>query len=103
MWVNFDFSWSPETLFDDGIAMSATAKHSSSLRRAFGAQVRNFRKSKGMSQAALAVACKLDPNYLGGIERGERNPTLENIAKIARSLGVPVSLLIAGVDTQIID
>ena len=83
--------------------MSGKAKDSPSLRRAFGAQVRHFRKSRGLSQAALAVACKLDPNYLGGIERGERNPTLENIAKIAKSLEVPVSLLVAGVDTQIID
>ena len=83
--------------------MSATTKNSPSLRRAFGAQVRNFRKSRGLSQTALAIACKLDPNYLGGIERGERNPTLENIARIARSLEVPVSLLVAGVDAQIIE
>jgi DNA-binding XRE family transcriptional regulator len=83
--------------------MSGKAKQSPSLRRAFGAQVRQFRKSRGLSQSALAVACKLDPNYLGGIERGERNPTLENIVRIARSLEVPASLLVAGVDTQTTD
>jgi len=83
--------------------MSGEDKHSPTLRRAFGAQVRHFRKSRGLSQAALAMACKLDPNYLGGIERGERNPTLENIARIAKSLDVPVSLLVAGVDTRTLE
>jgi len=83
--------------------MSVKATHSQALRRAFGAQVRHFRTSRGLSQTAFAVACKLDPNYIGGVERGERNPTLENIAKIAKALKVPVSLLVAGVDTQIVD
>ena len=97
-----NFTSHPKSFFG-GRAMSGKAKQSSSLRRAFGAQVRQFRKSRGLTQSALAVACKLDPNYLGGIERGERNPTLENIFKIARSLEVPASLLVAGVDTQITD
>jgi transcriptional regulator with XRE-family HTH domain len=78
--------------------MSGKAKHSPSLRRAFGAQVRHIRKSRGLTQVALAATCKLDRTYIGGIERGEQNPSLECIAKIAKSLGVPVAGLVADVD-----
>jgi ribosome-binding protein aMBF1 (putative translation factor) len=75
--------------------MRRKQKTSPALRRAFGAQVRFFRVNRGLTQVALAAACRLDPNYLGGIERGERNPSLENIAKIARSLDVSVAQLVA--------
>jgi transcriptional regulator with XRE-family HTH domain len=40
----------------------------------------------------------MDPNYVGGIERGERNPSLENITKIAESLKVSVAQLVATID-----
>jgi len=48
---------------------------------------------KGYAQDALAFKAGLDRTYLGGIERGERNPSLKNIAKIAKALEVPVSEL----------
>lgn len=59
-----------------------------SLRR-FGRRVRELRKSKGLSQEALATACGLDRTYIGGIERGERNVSLLNIEKISQALDVP--------------
>jgi len=80
--------------------MSGKATRSPSLRRAFGAQVRHIRKSRGLTQVALAATCKLDRTYIGGIERGEQNPSLECIAKIAKSLGVPVAGLVANVDQE---
>jgi transcriptional regulator with XRE-family HTH domain len=80
--------------------MSASARNSPSLRRAFGARVRQLRKSRGLTQIALAAVCKLDRTYIGGIERGEQNPTLECIAEIAKSLGVTVAGLVAEVDKQ---
>lgn len=58
-----------------------------SLRR-FGRRVRELRKSKGLSQEALATACGLDRTYIGGIERGERNVSLLNIQKISEALDV---------------
>jgi transcriptional regulator with XRE-family HTH domain len=82
--------------------MPVKEKDSPDVRRAFGAQVRFFRKTRGLTQVALAAACRLDPNYVGGIERGERNPSLENITRIAESLKVSVAQLVATIDRQAI-
>jgi len=62
----------------------------------FGAQVRESRKAKGLSQEAFADLCGLDRTYVGGIERGERNVALRNIERIAKALGVSISALMAG-------
>jgi len=55
---------------------------------AFGNAVREIRTQRAMSQEALADRCGLDRTYISGIERGERNPSLTNILKIADALGV---------------
>ena len=47
----------------------------------------------GYSQEELAFRAGVHRTYLGGIERGERNPSLENIAAIAEALGVTLSEL----------
>lgn len=58
------------------------------VQRRFGVRVRELRKQKGLSQEALALACELDRSYIGGVERGERNISLQNIEKIAEALCV---------------
>ena len=58
------------------------------IKKDFGARMRAIRKSKGLSQEALALMCELDRTYIGGVERGERNISLINIYKIAEALGV---------------
>ncbi|MBB3105391.1 helix-turn-helix domain-containing protein [Azomonas macrocytogenes] len=55
---------------------------------AFGETVRNLRKAKGVSQEEFADKVGIHRTYIGGIERGERNPTLTTIQRIAESLGV---------------
>lgn len=53
-----------------------------------GANVRRFRKSCGMSQERLALSAGLDLRYLGGIERGEHNPTVAILGRLASALDV---------------
>jgi transcriptional regulator with XRE-family HTH domain len=62
----------------------------------FGERVRKLRKARGFSQEGFAAKCGLDRTYMGGIERGERNVALRNIDRIARTLGMPISKLTAG-------
>lgn len=66
----------------------------------FGNRLRELRKQKGFSQEGFADHAKLHRTYLGGLERGERNPTLTVMVKIARALSVTLSKLVQGVETE---
>jgi transcriptional regulator with XRE-family HTH domain len=61
---------------------------------ALGAEIRRARAVIRLSQEALAVDAGLDRSYVGGIERGEHNITIMNIAKIANALKVRPSKLL---------
>ena len=66
----------------------------SELTIQFGQLVRKYRKEKNMSQEQLALLCNMDRSYLGRIEKGEVNLTLEKIYDLARNLKVlPTQLL----------
>lgn len=58
------------------------------LVKDFGNKIREIRKQQGVSQEGLADLADLDRTYIGGIERGIRNPSLRNIGKIAKALKV---------------
>jgi transcriptional regulator with XRE-family HTH domain len=64
------------------------------IRNKFGEKVRELRRARGLSQEELAFRAGIHRNYLGGIERGERNPALDNISAIAKALGVDLSELL---------
>lgn len=55
-------------------------KDSGEIKRRFGRRLRELRQAKGFSQETLALACGLDRTYIGGIERGERNVGLADLA-----------------------
>lgn len=57
-------------------------------QQVFGKRVRELRKERGLSQVELAAKVGIDRSYMGFLERGERNPSLEMIAKIAEALSV---------------
>tara|TARA_R110002124_G_scaffold133833_1_gene296353 strand:- start:531 stop:755 length:225 start_codon:yes stop_codon:yes gene_type:complete len=63
----------------------------------FGHNVREKREALGLSQEALAHAAELDRTYIGGIERGERNPTLISTVRIAKALKTSASEICEGV------
>ena len=56
--------------------------------------MRRMRQERQLGQEALAELVGIHRNYLGGIERQERNVGLDNIARIARALGVSPSRLL---------
>lgn len=59
-----------------------------------GTRIRDIRKSKGLSQEALAEKAGFNSSYIGFIERAERNISLKNLEKIAKSLNVGVFQLL---------
>lgn len=63
------------------------------IKRKFGIKVRQMRLEKGFSQETFADRCGLHRTYIGAVERGERNISIENIERIAKALKVPISLL----------
>lgn len=64
----------------------------------FGEAVRRARMAANLTQEGLADNSGLDRSYIGGVERGERNPTLSVIEKIAEGLGLPVAQLFSDFD-----
>jgi transcriptional regulator with XRE-family HTH domain len=62
-----------------------------------GLNVRRLRRANSLTQEALAHASEIDTRYVGGIERGEENPTVAVLGRIAAVLGVhPADLLAEG-------
>ena len=59
----------------------------------FGRAIRELREESAITQEDLAHRSGLDRSYMGGIERGERNPSLKNIFRVADGLGVSAGAL----------
>ena len=60
-----------------------------------GRNVRRLRQQRAMTQEQLAFDAEIDLTYLGGIERGKRNPSLFVMARIAEALSVPLPKLLS--------
>ena len=67
------------------------------ILKSFGINIKKLRNMKGLSQEQLADLSDLDRTYISLIERGRRNPSLVNIAKIALGLKVPIEQVVKGV------
>jgi transcriptional regulator with XRE-family HTH domain len=64
-------------------------------RAILGRNVYRLRRRKGMTQEELGFEAEIDLTYMGGIERGKRNPSLLVMARIARALSVPLPKLLS--------
>jgi len=64
------------------------------VRQRLARNLRKLRLAKGVSQEAFAEEAGLHRTYISDLERGERNPTITVVAKIARALDVPIGELL---------
>ena len=60
------------------------------IRKLYGDRMKEIRLGKGISQEALAAAADLHRTYVSSVERGERNVSIVNIARLADALNVPI-------------
>lgn len=67
----------------------------------FGARVRNLRQHEGWSIERLAQESGMHWTYVGSVERGERNLSLQNICRLAVALSTPVSDLVEGLEAHL--
>ncbi len=63
-----------------------------------GQRIRFYRKQKGISQEQLSKLADLHPTYIGQIERGEKNASIETIYKISMGLQIPIIQLLEKID-----
>jgi transcriptional regulator with XRE-family HTH domain len=66
-----------------------------------GEAIRALRDEKGLSQERLSLESGVHRNYIGGIERAERRPTLATVATLAAALGLQASELVALAESQL--
>lgn len=76
--------------------MAGTGKGSTPRQREFGDRIRSRRLKMGLSQEALSLKAGINRTYIGSLESGDRNPSLENIARLAVALGVDAAELVRG-------
>lgn len=71
------------------------------LQIVLGRRVRALRLKAGFSQESFADHCGLHRTYMGGVERGERNLTIQSVMTIAKGLGISMSELLSGIEKQV--
>ena len=65
------------------------------ILKVFGGHIRKMRKERGLTQEGLAQKCGMYTPYIGEIERGEKNPTLISLHKLAGGLSISLAELLS--------
>ena len=68
------------------------------LKVVIGHRLKAYREQKKMSQERLSELAGCHPTYIGQLERGEKNATLETVWKVSKALGVPLSQLFENIE-----
>lgn len=68
------------------------------INEVIGQRIRSYRERKRITQARLSEIAGLHPTYIGQIERGEKNPTVDTVWKITKALGITMSELFTNID-----
>ena len=68
------------------------------LNKELGLRIRNYRKQNKISQERLAEMCGLHPTYIGQVERGEKNVTIESLYRITSALEISLSDLFQNIE-----
>jgi transcriptional regulator with XRE-family HTH domain len=71
------------------------------IKQRFGKAIRRRRRELDISQEKLAEIAEIHRTYISSIERGERNPSLENIEKLAKALDISISALFANYGVEV--
>jgi len=71
------------------------------IKQRFGLAIKQRRQELGISQEELSFQAGLHRTYISDIERGSRNPSLENIEKLAKALKISVSALFANYGIEV--
>ena len=69
------------------------------VNKELGMRIRYLREQKKMTLEDLAFEAEINKNYLSDLERGERNPTVKVLEKIAKALNITISELFKGIGT----
>lgn len=69
-------------------------------RTRFATNLRSMRRDARFSQEALAYACRLHRTEISLLERGERDPRLSTVVRLARGLQVPATALLEGIEPR---
>ena len=67
------------------------------INKQLGARIRYLRQQKNMTIEDLALEANINRNYLGDLERGTRNPTVDVLNRISVALDVTLSVLFEGI------
>lgn len=65
------------------------------MRKLVGSNVARARRGRGLTQEALSVKSGLSQQYISGLERGHRNPTIVTVYELACALGVSPAMLLS--------
>lgn len=80
--------------------MGGTDKGRTPRQIELGDRIRRHRERLGLSQEGLAYEATINRTYIASLEAGQRNPSLDLMARLAKALGIDLGELVKGLQTK---